>query len=207
MLQEFTYTVLVSDSLSGLIKVNFIIIIILRNYDTKLNKTIQNTMTVSEELKNKAIKLGLCKQWTDDWGEADLDTLCELYTTGIDFCIINSYPSNEYIKTNFGKIAENHGIFTDANIDVTNPDIAILNGKTKGYIKLTGFASRDIYVRHNSIVTIEITDQARAFIRIFDNAFVKVINKTTNKIFVYKYSDKAVIKGDVQVREKSLREL
>lgn len=57
MLQEFTYTGLVSDSLSGLIKVNFIIIIRLRNYATKLNKTIQNTMTVSEELKNKAIKL------------------------------------------------------------------------------------------------------------------------------------------------------
>ena len=164
-------------------------------------------MTVSEELKNKAIKLGLCKQWTDDWGEPNLDDLVEMYISGQDFCLLNNYPSNEYIKTNFGKVAENHGVFTDTTIDLINPDVAILNGKTKGYIKLSGFASRDIYVKHNSIVTIEITDQARAFIRIFDNAFVKVINKTTNKIFVYKYSDKAVIKGDVQVREKSLREL
>lgn len=167
----------------------------------------RDTAEINDYLKRKAINLGLCEEWTNQWGNPCMDDLVEMYIEGIDFCILNNYPSNDYIEDTFGKVAENHGVFTNTTINSTNPDIAILNGKTTGNIKLTGFASRDIYVRHNSIVTIEITDQARAFIRIFDNAFVKVINKTANKIFVYKYSNKAVVEGDVQVREKSLREL
>lgn len=167
----------------------------------------RDTAEINDYLKRKAINLGLCKEWTSQWGNPCMDDLVEMYIEGIDFCILNNYPSNDYIEDIFGKVAENHGVFTNTTIDVTNPDVAILNGKTKGYIKLTGYASRDIYARHNSVVTIEITDQARAFIRVFDNASVKVINSTNNKIFVYKYSDKTTIEGEVVIREKSLREL
>ena len=34
---------------------------------------------VSEELKEKAIKLGLCEQWTNEWEKEDKDSLCEKY--------------------------------------------------------------------------------------------------------------------------------
>lgn len=163
-------------------------------------------MNISEDLKQQAVKLGLCEEWTNGWGNPNLDNLVEMYISGIDYAIKNNYPSNEYIKKYFGKVAEDHGVFTDSNINVTNPDIAILNGNTKGKITLSGFVSRDIYVRHDSDIEIEIKDNARAFIRIFDNARVTVDNQSENKVFVYKYIDrfkgKIYTSGNVVVRER-----
>lgn len=104
-------------------------------------------MNISEELKQEAIAFGLCKEWTNDWGNPNSDSLCEMYVTGIDFCIKHDYPSPDYIKKNFGKIAEDHGIFVDINTELDNPDIAILLGKSKSKIRLFGYVSRDIYVR------------------------------------------------------------
>ncbi|MFT3994787.1 MAG: hypothetical protein QM660_10795 [Dysgonomonas sp.] len=168
-------------------------------------------MTVSEELKEKAVKLGLCKEWTDGWVHPDLDSLCEMMISGLDFCIKNDYPSNEYIKENFGQIARNHGIFVDEEIDLLNPDVAILNGNTKGKITLSGFVSRDIYVRHDSEVEIDVKYHAVAFIRLFDNSKVKVINSSSGRVFVYKYTDSFVgdieVEGNVMIREKQFSDL
>lgn len=168
-------------------------------------------MNISEDLKQKAIALGLCKEWTNGWKSPDLDSLCEMYVTGIDFCIKNDYPSTDYIKKNFGKIAEDHGIFVDINTELDNPDIAILLGKSKSKINISGYVSRDIYVRHNSEAVITLNDHSIAFVRVFNNAKVKVVNKGYGRAFVYKYIDgftgKIETDGDVMVRERHFEEL
>lgn len=168
-------------------------------------------MNVSEDLKQEAIILGLCDEWTEDWGKPDLDSLCEMFISGQDFCIKHNYPSNEYIKSNFGEVATNHGIFVDTEIDLVNPDVAILLGSTKGCITLSGFVSRDIYVRHDSNVTIVIKDSAKTFIRVFDNTKVIIDNQSSGKVFVYKYTDvftgKIFTNENVEVREKRFMEL
>lgn len=168
-------------------------------------------MNISEDLKQKAIKLNLCKEWTVGWQDPDLDGLCEMFVTGIDFCIKNDYPSTEYIKANFGDVAKNNGIFTDAEISIENPDVAILLGKTTGSITLSGYVSRDIYVRHDSEVHIMIKDSAKAFIRVFNNAKVTVNNLSSSRVFIYKYTDgfngKIYTSGDVMIREKTFKDL
>lgn len=168
-------------------------------------------MTVSEELKQQAIKLDLCPEWTADWKQPDLGGLCDMFISGQDFCIKHDYPSCEYIKENFGKVAEDHGIFVDTEIDLTNPDTAILMGSTKGNITLSDFVSRDIYVRHNSEVAITVKDSAKAFIRVFNNARVTVDNQSNGKVFVYKYTDgfigKIFTNENVVIREKNFSEL
>ena len=65
-------------------------------------------MKISDDLKREAISKGLCKQWTDDWHDETLDTLCEKYVDGIDFCISNDYPSTLYMKKNFDGIMQKH---------------------------------------------------------------------------------------------------
>lgn len=161
-------------------------------------------MNIFEELKQEAIVLGLCKEWTDDWGNPNLDSLCEMYVTGIDFCIKHDYPSTDYIKKNFGKIAEDHGIFVDVNTEFDNPDIAILLGKSKSKINISGYVSRDIYVRHNSEAEITLNDHSIAFVRVFNNAKVKVICKPSSRAFIYIYTDgftgEIETEGDVRIR-------
>ena len=170
-----------------------------------------NHMTVSEDLKNKAIKLGLCDEWTDNWGYPDLDGLCEKFIEGQDFCIKHGYPSNEYIKNNFGKVAEKHGIFVDTDVNLDNPNVAVLLGSSKGEITLSGYISRDIYVRNDSNVDIRVTDHAVAFIRVFNNARIRVISSPNSRVFIYKYIDNFTgeieTEGRVLIREKKFSDL
>lgn len=160
-------------------------------------------MNVSDELKQKAISLGLCREWTDAWGNPDRGALVEMFVEGIDFCIEHNYPSIEYIKKHFKGIAEEYGVYTDdSNVILKNPDIAILNGKCTAIITLDGYASRDIHVRHDSQAMITIEDSARAFIRVYDNAKVFVNNLGKNKVFVYKNGNaKIETSGDVLIRK------
>lgn len=168
-------------------------------------------MNVSEDLKQKAVKLGLCDEWTSDWKQPDLDSLCEMFVSGQDFCIKHEYPSNEYIKQHFGEVAANHGIYVDAEVELNNPDVAILLGSTKANITLSGFVSRDIYVRHDSELMVIVKDSAKAFIRVFNNAKVTVDNQSKGRIFVYKYTDgfagKIFTNENVVIRERSFNEL
>lgn len=157
-------------------------------------------MNVSEVLKEEAIKNGLCSTWTNEWGNPTKEDLVEVYIRGLDFCILNNYPSNEFIKEHFGKVAEDRGIFTDANVDLLNPKIVVLNGRCKGKIELTGFNSVDIHVRHESDVEIKVRDFAKAFVRVYDTAHALIDNEGNAQSFVYKKGGYATISGNVKVR-------
>ena len=56
----------------------------------------------NEELRNKAVELGLCDQWqglwSNDWND---NKMIAKYKEGIDFCLANDFPSVEYIKSHF----------------------------------------------------------------------------------------------------------
>lgn len=165
-------------------------------------------MNISEDLKQKAIKLNLCQEWTNEWGNPDMDELVEMYLEGLDFCILNNYPDNNYIKQHFGEIAERHGVFTDKQaVDLLDPHIAVLNGACMGKIEVNDFNTSDIYVRHNSQVKITVKDFARVFIRVFDDAKVYVDNQSKSRVFVYRYGGTATFDGAVTVREESLDKL
>ncbi len=158
-------------------------------------------MKVSKVLKEEAIKYGLCAAWAKDWGSPTKEQLVEMYITGLDFCIEHNYPSNEFIKENFGEIAEHKGVFVDKKVHLENPETAILNGRCTGSIVLTGNVSRDIYVRHDSRVEIVVRDYALAFVRVFDNAHVILRNESGKRCFVYKKGGTATVSGNVLVRE------
>lgn len=165
-------------------------------------------MNISEELKKQAISYNLCQPWTDSWGNPNLDELLEKYIEGIDFCIQNNYPSNKYIKENFGEIAERHGVFTDKdNIQLSALPNIVLNGNTNGSIRLNRLDVSSIYVRHGSEVRVQIEESAKAIIRVYDNASVTIDNQTNQRIFVYKYGGKVFSSGDVLVRNKKFEDL
>ena len=161
-------------------------------------------MNVSEMLKKEAMKNGLCGAWTDSWGTPTKEQLVDMYITGLDFCILHNYPSNQYIKEHFGEIAEDKGVFTDTKVDVTNPDIAILNGNCTGQIVLSGYVSRDIHVRHNSKVKIVVRDFAKAFVRVYDDAHAIIESQSNKRSFLYKKGGTATISGNVLVRNYEL---
>lgn len=157
-------------------------------------------MNISEELKDKAVSLGLCKEWTDGWGDPSVDDLVKKYIDGIDFCIEKDFPSNEYIKQNFGEVAEKHGVYVDKKIELSDPSILVLNGFCKGKINIGEFCVSTIYVRHNSDVEVEVHNGGLAFVHLYDDAGLNVQSK--GKCFVYRHGGFLSTNGNIIVRDR-----
>ena len=143
---------------------------------------------LSETLKQQAVDLGLCRPWTETWGDCDQQELIDKYKKGIDFCIDKQYPSNEFIKANFDRALLNANlIFVDEylDFDMMPSGIYILNGECSGSIRFAPWTAVTVYVRHKSNVTIIADDFAKVFVRVYDEANAKVVELDEAVIKVY----------------------
>lgn len=143
---------------------------------------------LSETLKQQAVDLGLCRPWTEAWGDCDQQELIDKYKKGIDFCIDKQYPSNEFIKANFDRALLNANlIFVDEHIrlDDAPSGIYILNGECSGSIRFAPWTAATVYVRHTSNVRIIAGDFAKVFVRLNDEAEVKTEAEESAVVRVY----------------------
>ena len=143
---------------------------------------------LSETLKQQAVDLGLCRPWTEAWGDCDQQELIDKYKKGIDFCIDKQYPSNEFIKANFDRDLLNANlIFVDEylDFDMMPSGIYILNGECSGSIRFAPWTAATIYVRHKSNVTIIADDFAKVFVRLYDGAEAETEAEESAVVRVY----------------------
>ena len=141
-----------------------------------------------ETLKQQAVDLGLCRPWTEAWGDCDRQELIDKYKKGIDFCIDKQYPSNEFIKANFDRALLNANlIFVDEHIrlDDAPSGIYILNGECSGSIRFAPWTAATVYVRHTSNVRIIAGDFAKVFVRLYDEAEVETEAEESAVVRVY----------------------
>ncbi len=143
---------------------------------------------LSETLKQQAVDLGLCRPWTEAWGDCDQQELIDKYKKGIDFCIDKQYPSNEFIKANFDRDLLNANlIFVDEHLDfdMMPSGVYILNGECSGSIRFAPWTAATIYVRHKSNVTIIAGNFAKVFVRLYDEAEVETEAEESAVVRVY----------------------
>lgn len=143
---------------------------------------------LSETLKQQAVDLGLCKPWTEAWGECDQQTLIDKYKKGIDFCLDRDWPSNGFIKANFDRDLLNANlIFVDEylDFDMMPSGVYIINGECTGTIKFAPWAAATVYVRHTSNVSIVASDFAKVFVRLYDSAEVECESEESAVVKVY----------------------
>ena len=132
-------------------------------------------MNVSDELKEKAISLGLCTPWQKRWQNEDKHSLCQMYIKGLDFCIDHDYPSCTYMKKHFDGIMQQHGIFVDDVVNTSNLQEVVCNGCCVGMIVYDDFGTGTVYARHQSNVSIKASGHARVFVKVYDHANVNVV--------------------------------
>lgn len=126
---------------------------------------------LSTTLKKQAVGLGLCKPWTEAWGDCDQQELIDKFKKGIDFCLDKNWPSSEFIKDNFDRGLLNANlIFIDEYIDMdmASSGIYILNGECSGRIRFAPWTAATVYVRHTSNVRIVAGDFAKVFVRLYE---------------------------------------
>lgn len=129
-------------------------------------------------MKSEAIGLGLCPKWQRNWAaDSSAQELIDKYKKGIDFCIQNDFPSNEFIIRNFSReLLEENLIFVDEYLDVQNAadGIYILNGSCGGQISFGEWSTATLFMRHDSSVKVYAAPFSKLFIRLYDGAEVDV---------------------------------
>ena len=145
-------------------------------------------MELNKELALEAKRNGICSEWfarlqkTTDKGE-----LVKMYLEGIDFCLSNEYPSNDYIKANFSGVCEGYGVFVDTDLEVENFRHVVALGQSKGTAGYTGFEVGQVFAKHKSKLTITATGNAFVMVDVFDDAEVEIKAQENAKICVNKY--------------------
>lgn len=161
-------------------------------------------MNHTEILKPIAIRKGLCAEWQGMWGrDSSVDEMLSMYIRGIDFCIKNNFPDNRYMKENApGPVLARHGIYIDRHLtdNITIMPTLVLSGSCTGKITVPHIHVVTIYVRNNCDVEIETTGRSRVFVKVYDNANVRIVSRQFSKSFAYVYgghviSDTATIRN------------
>lgn len=136
-------------------------------------------MEVQELLKKEAISLGLCQQWQDEWGTPDVDTLCDKFIRGIDFCIKHDFPKIEKINELFKKEdLERNGIYTQGLSHVKNKKHVIAMGDAEVVVTVPENCICDIYARHNAKVRVEASQNSFTYFSLYDSGKVIIDNKS-----------------------------
>lgn len=154
---------------------------------------------LSEKLKQEAVSLGLCREWTEDWdNRSDRDGLVEKFVRGIDFCIAHDWPSVKEMKRGFGGVMQRHGVYADENVECRNAPFVVLNGCCVADLCYDGTGTGDVYVRHDSECRIKVRGLSRVFVSVYDTGTVNLDCEEGTKCFVYVYGGGiGVIRGDV----------
>lgn len=155
-------------------------------------------------MKNEAVSLGLCAQWTADWRDGtSKDEMVEKFVRGIDFCISNNWPSTKDMKRYFGDVIHRHGVYVDENVGCHNSPMVILNGECVAQAEYDMASTGEIYARHESSLRLRVAGLARVFVSLYDNAELRVECEAPAKCFVYQYGGKIVKqRGNVVVRDR-----
>jgi hypothetical protein len=145
-------------------------------------------MKLNKELALEAKKHNICEDWFNDLLHTEgKERLIEMYLDGIDFCLSNEYPSLSFIKQNFVGVMEKYGIFLDGNINSLNFRHVVALGSCEGIAEYTGFEVGQVFVKHESKLTIKASGNAFVMVDMFDQSEVEIVASENAKVCVNHY--------------------
>lgn len=160
--------------------------------------------TLSDICKEKAVSLGLCDQWQQEWEDnSSKEVLIGKYLRGIDFCIKHNYPSVDFIKEKFGDAINLFGIYADDDARIVNKHMTVLLGNTNARVSMQGVVG-EVYVRHQSTVSLVATNYAKVWVNALDFTKVRIYCDKTSKVFLHNYGDATIEKHgeNIYVKEQ-----
>lgn len=161
-------------------------------------------MEVNKRLARDAQKKGICEEWFARLIETKgKDDLVKMYLEGIDFCLSNEYPSNDFIRKHFVGTCEAFGVFLDETIKTENFQHVVALGECEGTTTYDGWNVGQVFVKHRSRLKVLATGNSFVVVDVFDETAVEVEALDNAKVCVNHYGgnltttidgDKAVIK-------------
>lgn len=133
-------------------------------------------MSTVAQLRTDGAAKGLCRLYQAKLRDGlSVRELADIYKQGIDFCIMNDYPTLDFMREHYKGKCEEYGIYVDGFTGkLENPETVIANGDCRMVAKYGGFSVARIYARHNTTGAVNVTDFANVTIDIFDNAHLAI---------------------------------
>lgn len=154
-------------------------------------------MKIGKELAIAAKRKGICKEWFNNMKLIDdKDALIEMYVKGIDFCLANDFPNNDYIRANFAGKMESYGVHLDESLNTSNDRRVVALGRCIGRVKVDGFGVSEIFLKHESNIEVIANDNCFVMIDMFDNSKLHVIASGDAKVCINHYG------GDLNTESK-----
>ncbi len=158
---------------------------------------------IGRELAKQAKVKGICQEWYADLTYTnDTDRLLDMYLKGIDFCLKNDYPSNDYIRKNFKGKMEKFGVHLDESLTVVNESKVVALGACSGTVEIKGYGVSEVFIKHTSDIVVVARDNAFVMVDMFDDSSLNIIAVDNAKVCINRYGgvvnfskfDKAVVK-------------
>ena len=151
--------------------------------------TIKSTyMNLIKQLAKEAKKKGICEDWHLRLKVTDsVEELIDMYIKGIDFCLANNYPSNDFLRKNYKGKIEHRGIYIDDQFNLKNSRFLVSLGNCSGGIEVNGYNVSEVFVKDESSVTIIAKESAFVMVDIFDHASVSVIAHDSARVCINRY--------------------
>lgn len=144
--------------------------------------------TIAKELAKQAKRKGICDEWHKQLKSlTDKRAMVDMYIRGIDFCLSNEFPNNEYIRDNFKGVMEEKGVFLDDEVNLVNPRYCVALGKTEVDVRIVGYKVCEVFAKHQSTLNIMAEDNAFVEVDMFDSSVVSVISYGKSKVHINKY--------------------
>jgi len=164
-------------------------------------------MGLNNKLLKMAARKGACASGCDDLaGMTDRKDMIRLYLDNIDFCLSNDFPGNDVIAAEFGDIINEAGIFLDDEFEVLDLRKIVILGASRGTAAVDGYNISEIFVKHDSTLSVTASGHAFVMIDIFDDTIITVSARDSAKVCVNRYggmvSSTSESDARVMVREK-----
>ena len=156
---------------------------------------------IGKQLKSQAERLGACQNGTQGLENLNEQGLINRYIHFIDYASKVGFPSNEFIKENFDKsLLEHNNIYVDAEFERRNArQVVVIQGESKGVLLFDGLTTSDVYIRHDSEVTIDCSRLSKIFISVYDNAKIHVTQRDGASVYVYLHGENCSVDSDGEV--------
>ena len=152
-------------------------------------------MELTKQLKADGIAKGLCEQYQGLLERCDnTEKMVRLFFRGIDFCIKNDYPTLDFMRKHFkGKSGPYGGYIDDEVQDLKNAENVVLNGDCKAMLEYDGYSVCNLFARHNTQGSVNVSGYAVLNIDAFDNSnLVVAVAGNTARVRVTLYGNAQV---------------
>ena len=150
-----------------------------------------------------AKKHGICEDWYLQLkNEKDVDSMLEMAIKGIDFCLSNDFPSNDFIRKNFKGKMEHYGIHLDEVLNLVSEKKVVALGACTGIIEVKDYDVCEVFVKHNSKVKIMANENAFVMVDLFDGAEIEVYSDDNATVCINRYGGTIIDKSQGESRIK-----